>query len=317
MKTTESEMRVVVEVPASAANLGAGFDVLGLALELRNTYDFRFVASEASIDITGEGATTLPRDERHLGYRACRHTLQRLGYDMPGLQLRQINRVPFAGGLGNSATAVVAGVLAANALAGGPLSTREVLVEATAIEGHPDNVAPALLGGLVICVRRDDGEVQNLCLEVPEGLTVVVAVPDFTVDTSAARQVLPRHVPLDDAVYNVGRASLLVGAICSGQFEYLAEAMHDRLHQPYRQHLIPGFSEVCAAAAQAGALGVALSGAGPTVVALAVEGEGMAKPGAIGQAMTEAFLGAGVHARHLVLAPSTTGATVEMALVGV
>jgi homoserine kinase len=316
MKTiTTSEMRVVVEVPASAANLGAGFDVLGLALELRNTYDFTFVGSGTSIAIGGEGAARLPRDERHLGYQACLRTLHRLGYELTGLQLRQENLVPLAGGLGNSATAVVAGVLAANALAGYPLSSGEVLAEATAIEGHPDNVAPALLGGLVICVHREDGEVQNLRLVVPPELVVVVAVPDFCVDTTRARQVLPSHVSLQDAVYNVSRASLLVGAMCSGQFEHLAESMHDRLHQPYRKHLIPGLSEVCAAARGAGAVGAALSGAGPTVVALAVSG--MAKPEAIGQAMIEAFSQAGVHARYLVLAPSTTGATVETALVGV
>ncbi|NLN18100.1 MAG: homoserine kinase [Firmicutes bacterium] len=307
--------RVVVEVPATVANLGAGFDVLGMALELRNTYDFRFVDSGVSIVISGEGAASLPHDETHLGYQACLHTLRKLGYELGGVELRQKNRVPLAGGLGNSATAVVAGVLAANAAAGYPLSPRELLAEATAIEGHPDNVAPALQGGLVICVNREDGEVQSLRLDVPSTLMTVVAVPDFCVDTAQARRVLPRYVSLSDAVYNVGRASLLVGAICSGEFEHLEESMQDRLHQPYRRHLIPGLYEVCSAARQAGAAGASLAGAGPTVVALVTEE--IHKAEMIGQAMTQAFLEAGVSARYLVLAPTATGATVETAVVSV
>lgn len=304
----EEGMHVVVEVPASTANLGPGFDTLGLALGLSNRYEFSLSPLGPAISITGEGACHLPRDEQHLGYRTCMNMLKRWGISPAGLRLCQHNRVPLAGGLGNSATAIVAGLMAANAFAGGLLSVQELLNEATAVEGHPDNVGPAIVGGLVVCSRNDDGSVNCIRMPVPKDLLAVVAVPDFAVNTRRAREALPSLVSLQDAVFNVSRVSLLLAALSTGRYDCLAKAMEDRLHQPYRASLIPGLHEVCRAALQAGAAGAALSGAGPIVVALMSE---RADPQRVGEAMTQAFQVAGVLSRYLVVAPSLEGATLQ------
>jgi homoserine kinase len=303
------EMRVVVEVPATTANLGSGFDSLGLALELRNRYEFALSPAGADICVTGEGTGRISGDETHLGYRACMGLLSRLGSAPPGLRINQHNCIPLAGGLGSSATAVVAGLLAANAICGNPLSDEELLNEAAAIEGHPDNVAPALLGGFVICSRDDQGQPTPLRMPAPPNLVAVLAVPDFVLQTARAREVLPDRVPLCDAVYNVGRASMLVASFCTERYERLAEAMDDRLHQPYRAGLVPGMKEVCRAALRAGAVGAALSGAGPTLLALVPIGR--VDPRQVGVAMVEAFGLNEVQARYLEVPLTSCGATVQ------
>jgi homoserine kinase len=259
--------------------------------------------------VTGEGAGSIPNDEKHLGYQACMGLLSQLGPPPSGLQLNQHNQIPLAGGLGNSATAVVAGVLAANAFAGSPLSSEELLNEAAAIEGHPDNVAPALLGGFVICTRDGQGRLASLRMPAPSNLRAVLAIPDFALQTARAREVLPDRVPLCDAVYNVGRASLLVASFCMERYECLAGAMDDRLHQPYRARLVPGMAEVCSAALRAGAAGAALSGAGPTVLALVPPDQTASRQ--VGVAMVEAFRLAGVNARFLEIPLTSCGATLQ------
>jgi homoserine kinase len=301
-------MNIALEVPASVANFGPGFDALGMAVALYNRYSFTISDQPGvSIKISGEGADLLPKNDQHLVYRAYTATLRRLGREAPpGFHLRQHNQVPFAGGLGNSATAVAAGVLAANAVAGEPLSAQQLLHAATVIEGHPDNVVPALVGGLVTCVC-DTNQVTYISIPLPDPCYVVLTVPAFTVNTALARQVLPSHVPLADAAHNVSRVSLLVAALCTGQSQMLAQAMQDKLHQPYRSHLIPGLQEVCLAAVDAGALGAALAGAGPTVMALTTDA---ADADSIGEAMTAAFAAAGVSARYLVTMPCNKGASV-------
>jgi homoserine kinase len=301
-------MHLDLEIPASVANLGPGFDALGMAVALYNRYSFTISDQPGiNISISGEGAGLLPKDEQHLVYRAYVATLQRLGQDVPpGFGLEQHNHVPFAGGLGNSATAVVAGVLAANAVAGEPLNAEQLLLAATAIEGHPDNVVPALVGGLVTCVY-EAARVTYVSIPLPDACQVVLAVPDFSVNTALARQVLPSHIPLTDASYNVSHVSLLVAALYTGQWQTLAQAMQDKLHQPYRAHLIPGLRAVCDAALNAGAVGAALAGAGPTVMALTTDA---VVADSIGKAMTDAFLAAGVSARCLITTPCLRGASV-------
>lgn len=301
-------MYLEMEVPASVANFGPGFDALGMAVALYNRYSFTISNQPGiSIDISGEGADLLPKDDQHLVYRAYVATLKRLGCGVPpGFHLQQHNQVPFAGGLGNSATAVVAGVLAANAVAGEPLSAKQLLHAATAVEGHPDNVVPAMVGGLVTCVYDAD-QVTYINIPLPDPCYVVLAVPDFSLKTALARQVLPSHITLADASYNVSRVSLLVAALCTGQSEMLAQAMQDKMHQPYRAHLIPGLNEVCQAAVNAGALGAALAGAGPTVMALTTD---VADANSIGEAMTAAFAAAAVSARYLIATPCSKGASV-------
>ena len=294
-----------VRVPATSANLGPGFDALGLALRLYNTLTLE-PAGHPEIEIEGEGAGTLPRDAAHLAYQAALAVAARAeGGGAAGtraFRLRQQNQIPLASGLGSSAAAIVGGAVAANALLGAPLGRQALLDLAAEMEGHPDNVAPALFGGLVVCARTATG-VRWIRL-APPPLNVVLAVPDYHVSTDEARRRLPARVPFPDAVFNVARATLLVAALTGGRPDLLDEATQDRLHQPYRETLVPGLSDVFAAARRAGAYGVALSGSGPTVLAFGDAPE-------IGPAMAQAFRAAGAACRILHAEFDTDGAVVE------
>jgi homoserine kinase len=292
---------VRVRTPATAANLGPGFDSLGLALDLYNEIELG-VAEDTTVEIEGEGAGALPRDARHLVLRSAALLAQECGQRVAGWRLRQVNRIPLARGLGSSSAAIVAGLVAGNELLGTGLSREELLIWAARIEGHPDNVAPALYGGLTVCCIDD----RLSCLPLPAPkLRVIVAIPDFEVSTEAARKVMPKEIPHADAVHNVAHVAVTLAALLAGRYELLAGGMRDRLHEPYRAHLVPGFERVCAAALQSGAYSACLSGSGPTVAAFADHREND-----IAAAMLQAFLEAGVQARALVLTPSDEGATV-------
>lgn len=304
--------RAVVEVPATTANLGAGFDALGMALAITNTLEFVLTDTPGYFaHVEGSGAERLPKDENHLAIQAFLRFYAEAGVEPPqGVTLHQSIRVPLSGGLGSSATAVVGGILAAAALSGANWSDDRILQLASEIEGHPDNVAPALLGGLVVAVRADAGRVQAISVPLHEewAPAVVLAVPDFPLQTREARAVLQRMVSLPDAVYNVGRAALFVAAASTGRLDCLAEGMKDRLHQGCRSRLIPGLDQVMEAALEAGAYGVALSGAGPTVLAL-VDPQ---RADRVGGAMHEAFRSADVNAQILQTKPRMDGATVHV-----
>lgn len=290
-----------VQVPATVANLGPGFDCLAMALELYNVVE-AVLAAGLSVEVSGEGADVIPRDGKNLVYRTISRLLSQLGVEVPGLRLRLINQIPAERGLGSSAAAVVGGALVANALAGGKLGPRELVNFCSSLEGHPDNVTAALLGGIVVCVV-DDGEVRWLKINPPPRLTCVVAVPDFPLSTRAAREALPAQVPLSDAVFNISRAAMLVASLQQGEFDLLGVATEDRLHQAYRSPFVPGLKKVMAAARLAGARGVALGGAGPAVVAFAD-----ANPALIARVMGETFRESGVRARVMVLKPAAAGA---------
>lgn len=306
--------RVIVEVPATTANLGAGFDVLGLALDLTNEIHLE-ERDEPGVLVTiaGEGADTLPRDETHLAVQAVWRMYDALGHPRPvGIHLHQENRVPLAGGLGSSATAIVGGLLAASELIGVPRDVEQILNLATELEGHPDNVAPALFGGLVTAVREASS--NKICaVSVPINaawsLAAVLAIPSCVVPTRVARSVLKKYVRLEDAVFNVGRASLFVASAAAGRLDVLREAMRDRLHQDQRSSLVPGMAKAMQAARDAGALGASLSGAGPTVLAL-VEPQ---HAEVVGEAMRSAFAEAGLDARIIQTVPRFDGATVRTA----
>jgi homoserine kinase len=297
-----------VRVPASTSNLGPGFDALGLALRLHNTVELE-AAPAPRIEIEGEGAEALPRDPSHLAYRAALAVLEQHrphgGTAPRAFHLRQHNRIPLARGLGSSAAAIVGGAAAANALLGGPLDRPALIDLAAGLEGHPDNVAPAVLGGLVACVATESGKIRWTRL-IPTRLRVVIAIPEFAVSTAEARRLLPEAVPFRDAVFNVTRTALLVAALVDGRMDLLDEATRDRLHQPYRARLVPGLEAVFAAAREAGAYGAALSGSGPAVVAF---GEA---PG-IGEAMRRAFESAGAGCRAISAEVDTEGTVVETA----
>lgn len=291
-----------VQVPATTANLGPGFDCLGMALELYNIVEFSKITRGLVVEVEGEGAGNLPCNESNLVYRAAKRVFDRAGYAPAGLRIRLINGIPVGRGLGSSAAAVIGGIIAANRLCGAGLGTREMLTLACSMEGHPDNIAPALLGGLVIYASVD-GEITWTKIGLPPGIKAVVAVPDFVMNTRDTREALPQLVTMRDAVFNISRAALLVAALQKGDLSVLGTAMDDRLHQPFRSGLIPGFKKVVSAARLAGARGVALSGAGPTIVALADDNQAL-----IAEVMKETFRESGVNARSLILAPSPVGA---------
>ncbi len=263
----QTERSAKVQAPATTANLGPGFDSLGIALVLYNTVELQ-PASAPQVQITGQGATELPTDETNLCYRAAQRLAGEAGYT-GHWHLRQENGIPLARGLGSSSAAIVAGIIAARHALDYPLDHQEALALAVEMEGHPDNVAPALFGGLTVCFEQHDGIKAAVALDAPEGLVAVLAIPDFQVNTQHARDVLPDRVPLRNAVFNTGQAAAVVAMLASGQYDGLADAMRDRLHQPYRAHLVPGMEELIQAAIEAGARGAALSGSGPTIVALA------------------------------------------------
>ena len=285
---------ITVRVPATTANLGPGFDCLGLALRLHNTVGLE-LCDRFAVAVSGEGADTLARDERNLVLRSALHLARLCGKPVSGLRLRQENVIPLARGMGSSSAAIVGGLVAANELLHCGMSREELLRVAAEIEGHPDNVAPALLGGLTVCCI-EGGALLTERFPAPPGLRAVVAVPNFKVSTEEARKVMPRDIPHADGVYNTTHAALTLACLISGRYELLRGAMRDRLHQPYRAHLVPGFEPALAAAREAGALGAAMSGSGPTLIAFARDGEAQ-----VAEAMLAALRAHGVEAATMTL----------------
>ncbi len=259
---------VTVAVPATSANLGPGFDCLGLALDLHDRLTGEVVDSGLEIEVVGEGEDVLPRDERHLVVRAMRVAFARAGANPPGLRLRFENRIPQSRGLGSSSAAIVGGLALARALlADGDdlLSLAEVLVLANELEGHPDNVAPALFGGFVVC-GQDDDDVWADQAPIAPSVRAVVFVPPEGVSTEAARGLLPAQVPHAVAAANAGRAALLVAALGSAPHR-LHRATEDFLHQEFRASAMPASYELVSSLRAAGHAAV-ISGAGPTVLVL-------------------------------------------------
>ena len=297
-------MRVRVRVPATSANLGPGFDALGLALAFYNEVS----ASEAdgvSVTLSGPGVGGLPTGSDNLVVRGVRMAYEAAARTFKGVALACVNRIPPARGLGSSAAAWVGGLVAGNALLGGPLSRDALLALAARAEGHPDNVAAALCGGLTVSCAESDGRVIAISVPVPAALRWVVLVPELTNATAEARAVLPDAVPRADAVFNVQRVALLLAAVQTQRTAALAAALVDRLHQPYRQRLFPWMPAVVDAAREAGALGCVLSGAGPSLLA-AVSGE--AEP--VARAMESALAGAGIPGAARAFTVDTEGALV-------
>lgn len=298
---------VKVRVPGTSANCGPGFDCLGVACTIYNELELTLLEEERlDIEITGDGAENIPVDERNIVWRSIQKLLERAGkaQEYKGAIIRMNNGVPLSRGLGSSATAIVGGLKAANECLGNPFTNRDLLQMATEIEGHPDNVAPAIFGGFTISiVRNGKPECFSLMPKLP--LKLVVTVPDFFLPTKAARAVLPAEVPMKDAVFNIGRAAMLTAALCKGNKSFLRSVFDDALHQPYRAKLIPGMYDVFKAARAAGALGASMSGAGPCLIAFTVE-----NADAVGMAMRDAFAKNNVKSQYHVFDIDGTGATV-------
>ncbi|MDQ7878884.1 homoserine kinase [Microbacterium sp. QXD-8] len=264
-----SGRRVVVRVPATSANLGPGFDTLGLALSLYDELDVTALPEgELEIEVEGAGAADVPRDASHLVVRAIAYAFESAGRRMPGLRLIARNVIPHGRGLGSSGAAVVSGLLAAKGLLEGDveLGADALLRLATELEGHPDNVAPALFGGLTIA-WVDDGGPQHKKLLVHRGVSPLVFVPEFTMSTKLARSLQPTQVPREDAVFNVSRSALLIAALTQSP-ELLQAATEDKLHQSYRASAMPE-TDGLVRALRAEGFAAVVSGAGPSVLVLA------------------------------------------------
>jgi homoserine kinase len=261
--------QVTVIVPATTANLGVGFDCLGAALSLYNEFKFTLLSDtdNLKISVIGTEAEKVSVDESNLLYRSFAKFYEQIERTPPKVAIEIKLGVPLARGLGSSATAIVGGLVAANYLAGNILSQSEVMEKAIAIEGHPDNVVPALLGSCRLSV----GETGNWQIsEIPwhQEIIPVVAIPNFELSTEAARAVLPQDISRSDAIFNISRMGLLLRGLETNNGDWLKIALEDKLHQPYRQTLIPGYQEIKTAAIASGAYGMVISGAGPTLLAL-------------------------------------------------
>jgi homoserine kinase len=276
-----------------------------MALGLYNIIEMER-AEDVVVTVEGEGAGKLPQDATNLVCRAAKTLWERVDFPQSGLKVHLTNQIPLSRGLGSSAAATVGSLVAANLLSGSRLSADEILALATEFEGHPDNAAPALFGGFVVSVVEGD-QVRAMQLAVPPRLRAVVAIPEFELSTDAARRALPKEVSIEDATFNLSRCAMLVGALATGQLRFLRSSFHDKLHEPYRAHLIPGMAEVTEAGLREGARGVVLSGAGPTMIAFYT---GRERGGLIGTAMQKAFANAGVDSKILLTSLVSHGARV-------
>ena len=308
-----------VEAPATIANLGAGYDCLGLAVELPLRVRVEAVAPGAdpsTIDLTVEGDCVgeLPEDRSNRFVVALEAGLAELGvegFERVGWKVWMSKPIPLERGLGSSASATVAGIVAAGALAGGTIDGATALRLATRIEGHPDNVAPALLGGLVASIALDD-EVEAVRIEPPRELLVVAWIPERKLPTSEMRRVLPETVPRADAIANLARVAVGVAGLAAGRSDVLRLLTEDRLHEPYRAGVYPELPELVAAARAAGALGACLSGAGSTIVAF-VDGSDESAADHVGAAFRSTAARLGQPGRLLALKPAKSGARVTSA----
>jgi len=254
-------------VPATSANMGSGFDSIGIAFQKYNHLWFVEIEEGLQILINKKHDLNIPTDETNLIYKTMKDFYDMIGKPIPGVRLIQEDYIPHTRGLGSSAACIVAGLMAANDLSGCHYSKEELAQIAAKIEGHPDNSNPALLGGMVVGAL-DDNEMRHVKLTMPENLTFAVMVPNFPLSTEKSRGILPEDVKRKDAVFNSSRAALLVASMITGNIDNLKMAMDDRIHQPYRMHLIPGMMDIFAEADKFGAKASYLSGAGPSLVSV-------------------------------------------------
>lgn len=294
-----------VIVPGTTANLGSGFDCIGAALTLYNQFRFTAATDTAAplkISVQGEEAGGLQANKSNLVYRSFCKLFEHLGQPAPAVEIEIKLGVPLSRGLGSSATAIVGGLVGANRLAGDALSIVEVMELAIAMEGHPDNVVPTLLGNCQLSVKTlDKWEVCSI--PWAQDIVPIVAIPDFELSTEAARSVLPTSVTRVAAIFNISRMGMLVRGLEQQHPDWLCAALDDAIHQPYRQGLIRGYREVRVAALAAGAYGMTISGAGPSLLALA----DTAKAKTVAEAMRKTWEREGVRAETLLLALDREG----------
>ena len=289
---------IKIRVPATSANLGPGFDCLGLALDIWNEVSFE-EADETIYRVFGEGSEKLNHRPKNLLTDSFRRVYEICGKPLGGVNIQAHNNILHSSGLGSSAAAIVAGVYGANELLKKPLDINAMVTVASQIEGHPDNVAPALLGGLVVSVMTES-EVITRRYDVPP-LSAVIVKPDVHWQTHTARSVLPKSVSRADAIFNIGRTALVIDAFRNGDLDLLQKVMADRIHQSYRLKHIPAGMAAYKAAGQFGA--AALSGAGPSIICFVPKEN--AEPAK--EKIIDVFANQGIQARGLITKPSTLG----------
>ena len=298
---------IKIRVPATTANLGSGFDCLGLALKLYLNLEIEETEENLVIEYQGEGAEkfSLKKKEETLIWKSINLVLKKIHKDIhkKGLKIKVLNKIPITRGLGSSASAIIGGIVGAARLYGIDLTNQEMLGLALSLEGHMDNIVPALIGGLTLAYKTGQGEIKWARIKTPLDLRIVLAVPEFTLNTKEMRKVLPQKVTLSQAIFNLSRSALLVNALQNSDWEVLVEAMEDRLHQPYRTPFIPGIKDMFSQIKKTGLAGVALSGSGPSIVSLTKKG----REETISTIMKDAFLKVGVNCRILVLEADLEG----------
>ena len=253
-----------IQVPATSANLGSGFDSLGIALTLYNQV---WMEESDTLDISSKDDIKIPTDETNLIFWAAKLLYEQCGRNLPGLKIIQQNDIPMARGLGSSSACIVSGILGANRLLGNPLTQQDLINLAAKIEGHPDNTTPAILGGLVASAMEGE-RVYSVSVPVSEKIRFALFIPPFELKTEKARSVLPQEYSRSDAVYNLSRSALMTATLFSGKTENLRVAVQDKLHQPYRCGLIQNYDQVFRLSYELGSLGTYVSGAGPTIIAM-------------------------------------------------
>ena len=304
-------MKFTIKVPATSANLGPGFDALGLALDLWNQTTIT-PANEFAVHVTGEGAGKLTSGKNNLIVRAAQRLAEHAGKPLPPFHAECVNQIPLSSGMGSSSAAIITGLMAGNALLEKPFSREEILNLACDMEGHPDNVASAMMGGLVVStMERGEVIARKIHIMGEQGghagppLRITIVLPDFYLPTKQARAALPKKVSMKNAIHNISRTALVVEALRNGDLDLLGKVMTDKLHQPYRLRLIPGAASAMEAAKDAGASAVALSGAGPSVIAFST-GEADVR-----ESMKRAYEAAGVEAQVFRLGVAGRGVEVE------
>lgn len=256
-----------IRIPATSANMGPGFDCIGVALTLYNHIWVEEIAEGLEIIVKRKQAIEIPTDERNLIYKTMQYFYTQKNLKMPAVRITQEDFIPMVRGLGSSAACIVGGLVAANALAGDICTKDELAQMAAQLEGHPDNSNPAIFGSMVVGAQTE--ELMNYVkLDLSKDLVFATMVPNFPLSTKAAREVLPKSYTRPEVVFNTSRASLLVASILTGKYENLDMAMEDCVHQPYRSQLIPNMTQILAYAKEIGAIACYLSGAGPTLMAM-------------------------------------------------
>jgi len=299
------DTKFTIRVPATSANIGPGYDVIAMALEIYNDFVFEVGGKEKlKIEVAGEGAAEIPTNDSNLVYQAFLEGFKHYNLRPPNLYIKQTNNIPVSRGLGSSASAILAGLMLAKALIGKKFTKPALLELAVEMEGHADNLTAAYYGGVVL--NYEAGKATQIVKFLPpHPLAVALAIPEIKISTVKAREILPPHYPVRDVVTNLQNLALLIYALSCGEYELLKPALRDTLHQPYRAKLIPGFNEVFHAAVKAGAWGVALSGSGSTVIALCKN-----KALDIACQMAAAFAKQGISCKYMVSKISEKGAFV-------